>query len=326
MNRYFQDFVVEQTGAEGITGLEVIQQLWSGYGEIVRVHLSQARVASVVVKYITLPLHQKHPRGWSGEFAHRRKLKSYDVETHWYRDWSHLCDAHCRVAKCYAATGEGDERILLLEDLDHSGYPKRYEYLGMEGVKRCLCWLAWFHASFMGVTPSGLWENGTYWHLQTRPDEWASMDDDELKRRAGDIDQLLNGAQFHTLVHGDAKVANFCFSDNEAVAAVDFQYVGGGCGIKDVAYFLGSCLNDRDCFAHESQALDYYFAQLRKALYAKGSALDVDALESEWRGLYPVAIADFYRFLVGWAPTHKKINSYSEAHANRVLQTLFNGV
>ena len=50
------------------------------------------------------------------------------------------------------------------------------------------------------------------------------------------------------------------------VAAVDFQYVGGGCGIKDVAYFIGSCLYEEDCERYEEGLLDWYFSQLKEAL------------------------------------------------------------
>jgi len=40
-------------------------------------------------------------------------------------------------------------------------------------------------------------------------------------------------------VHGDAKLANFCFSrDGKKVAAVDFQYVDGGCGMKDLSRII----------------------------------------------------------------------------------------
>jgi Ser/Thr protein kinase RdoA (MazF antagonist) len=64
--------------------------------------------------------------------------------------------------------------------------------------------------------------------------------------KAAVIDQVLNNCSYQTIVHGDAKLANFCFSKEGAVSAVDFQYVGGGCGMKDVAYFLGSCLTGKE--------------------------------------------------------------------------------
>ena len=119
-------------------------------------------------------------------------------------------------------------------------------------------WLAHFHATFMGETPDGLWEVGSYWHLDTRPDELEALDDVHLKQAAGEIDALLRAARFQTFVHGDAKLANFCFSeDGTQVAAVDFQYVGGGCGMKDVAYFIGSCLYEEDCERHEAALLGF---------------------------------------------------------------------
>ncbi|MEC7724282.1 MAG: phosphotransferase, partial [Planctomycetota bacterium] len=121
-----------------------------------------------------------------------------------------------------------------------------------------------------------------------------------------------------TLVHGDAKVANFCFG-SDGVAAVDFQYVGGGCGVQDVAYLLSSCLDDDACELHAERHLDTYFAALRARV-----ADDVDgpALELAWRGLYPAAWADFHRFLVGWAPDHWKIHRYTRRMTREALARL----
>ena len=137
------------------------------------------------------------------------------------------------------------------------------------------------------------------------------------------IDQRLNNARYQTFVHGDAKLANFCFSAGGAqVAAVDFQYVGGGCGMKDVAYFIGSCLYEEDCERYETELLDYYFAQLREALEQRDSAVDLDALKQEWRALYPVAWSDFHRFMKGWSPGHWKVHSYSERIAREVVAQL----
>ena len=139
------------------------------------------------------------------------------------------------------------------------------------------------------------------------------------------IDQQLRQCRYQTLVHGDAKLANFCFTSETptpGVAAVDFQYVGGGCGMKDVAYFVGSCLCEDECEALESTLLDYYFFRLGRRAKEKQPGLDTTELESEWRGLYDVAWADFHRFLKGWSPGHWKINSYSEQLTQRVIERL----
>jgi thiamine kinase-like enzyme len=123
-------------------------------------------------------------------------------------------------------------------------------------------------------------------------------------------------------VNGDAKLANFCFSDDGRVAAVDFQYVGGGCGMKDVAYFLGSCLCEDECERQEAALLDYYFRALEAALETRAKQVDFSALEANWRDLYPVAWTDFFRFLQGWSPGHWKIHRYSERLAREVLEIL----
>jgi len=169
----------------------------------------------------------------------------------------------------------------------------------------------------MDTTPDGLWATGTYWHLATRPDEFDALDDGPLKSSAAIIDRQLSASAFQTLVHGDAKLANFCFAPDGPVAGVDFQYVGGGCGMKDVAYFIGSCLDESACERLEAQILNTYFECLQNELAERN-----DALEREWRSLYRVAWADFHRFLKGWSPSHWKLNSYSE----RVTAAVINGL
>lgn len=212
---------------------------------------------------------------------------------------------------------------MVLEDLDAAGYPGRRREASPRELEACLSWLAHFHATFMGAKPDGLWPIGTYWHLATRPDELEALEDGPLKQAAATLDHKLNEARFRTFVHGDAKIANFCFSGGgDAVAAVDFQYVGGGCGMKDVAYFLGSCLDEERCERLESTLLAFYFQQLKTALEQAGARVEFDALEEEWSSLYPVAWTDFHRFLQGWSPGHWKLHRYSERLAREVLESL----
>lgn len=315
MNEYFKSIILQRTGASSLTRKETIQELWSGYGKIMRVGLEHAAVESVVIKHVQLPTHNHHPRGWNTDIGHQRKLRSYKVETTWYDTYSDHSAA--RLPKCLAIETQNDEVLMVLEDLDAAGYPLRKRTVKWEAIASCLAWLAQFHASYLGKAPDGLWEVGTYWHLKTRPQELAVLDDQRLKEAAPVIDEKLNSCTYQTFVHGDAKLANFCFAENGQVAGVDFQYVGGGCGMKDVAYFIGSCLNDRECERLETQILDTYFERLQHALEAKN-----EALEDEWRSLYRVAWADFHRFLKGWSPGHWKINSYSERVTAEVINKL----
>ena len=325
MNAHLKSVILSATGASELIELGVIQSLWSGYGSIVRYGLIGATVDSVVVKHVALPEGVAHPRGWNTNLSHLRKLKSYEVETAWYRDWSAQCGAGCRVPKCLALESVGHELIIVMEDLDAAGFAERHTSVTETELQSCLRWLAQFHATFMGAEPAGLWACGTYWHLETRPDELAVLEreDPELKAAAVVIDQELKASPYQTLVHGDAKLANFCFAkDGRSVAAVDFQYVGRGCGMKDVIYFIGSCLREAECERQETALLDYYFTELCQALELQQPDIDIDALETNWRVLYPVAWTDFHRFLKGWSPGHWKIHSYSERLAHAVVAGL----
>ena len=329
MQSDFFNCVLEATGATDMELIEEIQELWSGYGAILRYGLTGSSISTVVVKHVSLMDGGDHPRGWNTDLGHQRKLRSYQVETEWYTNWAQHCSDECRVPHCLAVEQHGSETVIVLEDLDSAGFPDRRGEVGEKEITACLSWLAWFHATWLGAEPNesdgakGLWPQGTYWHLETRPDELEALADPALKHAAGRIDESLRECRYRTLVHGDDKLANFCFSrDGDKVAAVDFQYVGGGCGMKDVAYFIGSCLGEEDCERLESWLLNTYFTALKRALIVSKPEIDFQAVEAEWRKLYPYAWADFHRFLKGWSPGHWKLNTYSEKIVRDVVRQL----
>lgn len=315
--------VLEAAGGGRVTSTAVVQSLWSGYGQLLRVTLAEASMPSVVVKHVRWPTKAQHPRGWTTSRSHERKVRSYAMEAHFYRDYAAACDAASRVPHLLAETDTEDGVLIVLEDLDAAGFDTRRTEVSADELRACLSWLAHFHATFLGRVPDGLWETGTYWHLETRPDELAALGETSLAQAAPVLDRKLREATFQTVVHGDAKLANFCFSDDGTrVAAVDFQYVGGGCGIRDVAYFIGSCLDENECARQEDALLDFYFRTLEDALRERDSAVDVAALATEWRALYAIAWTDFYRFLAGWSPGHWKVHAYTRRLAAEVLAAL----
>ena len=317
------DRIAKLCNAASVEVVEAIQSLWSGYGEIIRVRLLPHN-ETVVVKFVSPPADRDHKYGWASNVSHQRKLSSYANEHSWYRAAANECDQMCRMATLIASESADSRWLFVLEDLDAAGFPMRSNRVSESQLNACLRWLANLHASFVTDSESpaerlGLWPIGTYWHLATRPEELSAMPSGDLKNAAAAIDRRLNEARFKTIVHGDAKLANFCFSETDNVAVVDFQYVGGGCGMKDFAYFVSSCFSDEECERRESAMLCTYFDFLRTALADNSLA---DLIEEEWRELYPFAWADFHRFLAGWSPGHWKIHRYSKSMTQKVLESL----
>jgi hypothetical protein len=307
--------------AERVELGERVQSLWGGYGELRRAELFGAVTRSAIVKSVAPPPEREFTRSLAKLRSHRRKLRSYDVELAFYRNFARACDATCRVPELLCGEARDGRFLFVLEDLDAAGFSGRRARCDAHEISACLAWLASFHARFLGVAPDELWKVGTYWHLATRPDELAALGASPLRQAAPRIDARLNAARFKTLVHGDAKLENFCFSsDGRAVAAVDFQYVGGGVGVKDIAYFLSSCLSPAECQSQVPGYLDVYFTALRAALSERGEPeFDAAELEREWRQLFAPAWVDFHRFLLGWAPSYAAGDRYSAQLTQEVL-------
>jgi len=262
------DILADLLGTHQVERVGRVQGLWQGYGEVARY---RAGNRSVIVKHIRPPAD-----------AHPRKLASYEHEEAWYRHWSPHCRA--RVPTFLGAYADAMQRVLVLEDLATAGFDRP----AVE-VAPCVDWLARLHACFLGAEPLGLWPVGTYWHLATRSEELERMGNAALRREAPTLDRALRLARHQTIVHGDAKPANFLACATGEVAAVDFQYTGRGPGVRDLAYLLHPRI--------DSRLVDRYFVRLRQEL---SPTVDGAALEAEWRNLLPMAHRDFLRFLDGW--------------------------
>ena len=311
--------------AERVEVGERVQSLWGGYGELRRAELVGGETRSVIVKSVAPPPEREFARSAAKLRSHRRKLRSYRVELAFYRSFAKTCDSACRVPELIYGEARDGRFLFVLEDLDAAGFAERRAHCTDREISACLGWLASFHARFLGVAPDELWKVGTYWHLATRPDELAALGASPLRDAAPRIDARLDAARFKTLVHGDAKLENFCFSSsrNNEVAAVDFQYVGGGVGVKDVAYFLSSCFSPAECQAQVPRYLDVYFTALRVALGERREPeFDAAQLEREWRELFAFAWVDFHRFLLGWAPSYADGDRYSAQLSEQVSASL----
>lgn len=321
MDRALLERIAHALGASAAEFESAIQDLWSGYGQVCRIRLTGGPAQTVVAKIVAAPAAGgRHPRGWASERSDARKLRSYGIERVFYERYADRVRAECRVARWFGGFETANGFCFLLEDLDAAGFAERRRHASHAELLACIEWLARFHAQTLCAAPDGLWPQGTYWHLETRPDELAAMRDRRLRAAAPALDRSLRGATWRCLVHGDAKLANFCFAGDAAgVAAVDFQYVGGGVGVQDLAYLLSSALSERACQRRAAEYVDAYFDALATPLAESQQFAVLDQVEAEWRALYPVAWADFVRFLDGWAPSHQKLHGYSLAQTEAAL-------
>ncbi|GLS91697.1 phosphotransferase [Psychromonas marina] len=319
IDNQIKSLLLALSNSKKISAIDLIQGAWGGYGQLLRISVIGGNINSLIIKQIDTPQPDQHPKGWNTNRSHQRKLTSYQVESHWYQHYGQFHQQKsCYIPRHLFSDKKKDQQLLVLEDLREQGFPIVKAHCSLAEAKTCITWLAQFHLLHMHRAPLGLWETGSYWHLATRPDELENLQDSPLKAAANHIDQILSACPYQTLIHGDAKLANFCFSeDGKQVAAVDFQYVGQGCGMKDLILFISSAVKPEHCKQQAPLLVDHYFKALKQA--AENSAVDAEQLENAWRPLYAIAWADFQRFVKGWSPDHWKINDYTESLTQQAL-------
>lgn len=219
------------------------------------------------------------------------------------------------------------DEALLLEDLSVT-YPYSGPYSAMH-ARAVLKWLANFHATYWRIKPAavvapplkvenpneaeGVWEQGGYWYLDTRSEEMESLMSgaDHYPYLIPFVEYVAEklrgreGAVGVTLIHGDCKAANIVFnsksiagSEEVKCALYDFQYVGLGFGVQDLAYFIGTSV-DRRQLQNEEELLRFYYDELMAALGRKG----VEENEYTWEVMmeqWEWALVDWMRFMAGW--------------------------
>jgi hypothetical protein len=149
---------------------------------------------SIIIKTVTPPPLRAGERADEGPI---HKLLSYEVERYFYSHLSSRIPKQAKVA-CFhperlpTEVGGTLTVQIVLEDLSIEYANPARGSLSLEDTKAVLSWLATFHGTFWGVqnesTPippplqykggdkAGIWEQGTYWYLDTRREELDCTD------------------------------------------------------------------------------------------------------------------------------------------------------
>jgi Phosphotransferase enzyme family len=287
-----------------VTSQTQIARLWAGMGSIVRLQCqdSSGNAKTIIAKHIKC----SNPRS----FGDRRKAASYRVEASFYA--SKYCKDLSNFGICCRGLhteddGNGDITILM-DPLPN----QTIHYMNGDVAEAAVRSVARLHAYFWGnvkadaAVESGLAQQGTYWYLDTRPDEFESMPthglSGKLKKAARDIDRALKTHKYQTICHGDLKACNMSLSSDPAyVTFVDFQYSGKACPAKDLAYLFCCGMDVDDDFVErqETELLQLYITELSVHGVGSDAAAPLPTLEDLKEAL-DLAYCDLYRWMLGW--------------------------
>ncbi len=223
------------------------------------------------------------------------RRESFAVERRFYDNvilQERLRNAALTIPKVLASDLDGSRAwpafCILMNDLT-TNYPLHPDRMSLQQAASALQWIATFHACFWGDSfPHVLWDRGAFWTrtctVQGIASAWVATHQfieskypQFLTSRTASIGHRLQTAgpsitdflteyaqnrNYRTVIHGDYKAANLFFAkDTKNVAAIDFQFTGGGVGAEDVAYLLYPDAFG-EWFAHEEMLLQTYHETL----------------------------------------------------------------
>lgn len=207
----------------------------------------------------------------------------YQREVSFYQHLAMLITT--RTPRCYyAERDESDNFLLLLEDLSPSAVVDQFVGVSLGTARAGLAALAGLHGPTHARVEihDATWLRGVSEEL--RPLYSAVLPvlfDQFLERYDAHIDDDLRAmvlalkgrlalfseyaTPFPCVTHGDFRTDNLLIDACDgtvALAVVDWQTVGVGSPLLDVAYFLTTSLTPEDCAQYEFELLDYYLGKL----------------------------------------------------------------
>jgi hypothetical protein len=278
--------------------LEAISWTKVGTGQVAasyRGHLQWAdanptKLESVVVK---CPSEDPTSRATSLEFG------LYEKELLWYQELRERSLIHCPSYFGSWFDADTGDFQLLLQDCAPARQGDQLQGASVSQVFAGVKELAYLHAPFIGdesLAAHPLFEKDQSMRairIALYSEFWPQFKDRYKNRLDAEILAMGDVVAEHyaaleqrqspltTLVHGDFRLDNLLFgSDDERPYVLDWQTLGIGCPMKDVAYFIGTSIEDREeRRANEMALLDCYFGTLEQA----GVTFDRDILLMEYR-------------------------------------------
>ena len=195
--------------------------------------------------------------------------------------------APIRVPTCHHASVDDDSRfVLVMEDLGEHRAVDQIAGMCLADAQSAIDGLARWHATFWGAGEA-LAEAGVTMSLadpiypavvpMVFDEGWEKVTGagieipgpiSEVRLRFGEAIPLLlqDLAQAPTtVIHGDYRADNLVFAEDGSVAAFDFQLIGTGRAVYDLAYFVTQSLTPADASAHEKALFDRWVAGLLAA-------------------------------------------------------------
>ena len=219
---------------------------------------------------------------------------------------------------------------LLLNDFSEDAGWHQVVQTDLVQTRATLQALARMHAFFwLGdkteALASSLWPIATYWDQAKQPADQANRLSTLFARFVADfgdpgvaeaakrkdygallalhaerLEKEVHQGEKQTIIHGDAKSANFFYKTGSSgeegleVGVIDFQWTGRGLCATDVAYAMWACPQS-EVLDQEQQLLEFYHGQLAQELAKEGSK--VPSLLT-FKAQYQAAFLDLCRVVI----------------------------
>ena len=225
-------------------------------------------------------------------------VRNYELEISWYRDLAAESGVNCPA--CYHAeiADNGIDFALLLADVAPAGQGDQLAGASETDLLAAIDELAILHAAYWNspkldqLAWLGYGSANKELVRQMLPGLYAGFREryagrlSEVILQMGDrlaagIGQYLDHEPHAlTIVHGDYRLDNLLFAPDARAIIVDWQTVGRGSGLADLAYLIGTSIADPAARAEGEEAwLNHYLHRLAE----HGAKADATAAREEYR-------------------------------------------